>query len=180
MLAANAAFGPLRPTLRRTNPDALQTALQRLRRQANAAPPPAVSPAPSAPPHSVPPPSGDRFPAVTDTPSAQGPRRRLDLARSALLAGRLEEARQYLEQAQLQLVFRPVTPNDDAAPGSSQVAGNVASALSMLGSGDRNGALEYVNRAMAEVSAERRPPPFHGYGYAAQYGSNAMAPPQPQ
>ena len=107
-------------------------------------------------------------------PAPAGPRRRLGLARAALVAGNLEAARQYLEEAQLQLVFRPVTPDNDQPASSSRVASDVASALSMLGSGNSSGALGYVDRAMAEVRpASAEAPQF--YGYAGGYGA-----PQPQ
>jgi hypothetical protein len=87
------------------------------------------------------------------------------MARSALQAGRIEEARQYLEEAQLQLVFRPITPTADDSPGPSRVAGDVASALSMLGAGHTDGALQYVSRAMDEAHSGGFPSPQdHGYG----------------
>jgi len=106
-------------------------------------------------------------------PAPPGPRRHLGMARAALIAGNIDAARQYLEEAQLQLVFRPVTPTDNDPSGGSRVAGEVASALNMLGAGDTNGALEYVDRAMAEVdpaSAPEPAPPPQYYGYAGGYG----------
>ncbi len=96
-------------------------------------------------------------------PRQIGPRARLGMAQASLAAGHIDEARQYLEEAQLQLVFRPVTPTGDEASGSSRIAGDVASALSMLGSGNIGGALDYVNRAMGDARPNGFPPP-QGYG----------------
>jgi hypothetical protein len=93
------------------------------------------------------------------------------MARAALQAGRVEEARQYLEEAQLQFVFRPVTPTSDDNPGSSRVAGEVASALSMLGAGNVRGAVVYIDRAAAEtreVDASSTSPGYSSNSYASQ------------
>ena len=121
--------------------------------------------APAAPPYADP-------TATYSQPRQVGPRARLGMARAALAAGRIDVARQYLEEAQLQLVFRPVTPGVDSAPGESRVAGDVASALSMLGSGDTGGALQYVDRAMGEARAGGYPPP-RGDVYGGLYGGGA-------
>jgi len=96
------------------------------------------------------------------------------MARSALEAGRIEEARQYLEGAQLQLVFRPVTPTGDERPGASHVAGDVASALSMLGAGNTDGAMQFINRAMDEARPGGFPAP-QGYGYGRPSGAAPVA-----
>jgi hypothetical protein len=107
-------------------------------------------------------------------PGAQqptGPHERLQMARAALQAGRVGEAQQYLEEAQLQLVFRPVMPTGDDASVGSRTAGDVASALSMLGSGNISAALYYVDRAMGHM----RPAAFSSQGsYSA--GPYAGAP----
>jgi hypothetical protein len=97
------------------------------------------------------------------------------MARAALEAGRVEEARQYLEEAQLQLVFRPVTPTAGEAIGGSRVAGDVASALSMLGAGNIGGALGYVERAMEQARPAGGYPPPQGYSYGGPYGGAPVA-----
>jgi hypothetical protein len=102
-------------------------------------------------------------------PRQIGPRARLGMARSAIKTGRIEDARQYLEGAQLQLVFRPVSPTGDDRTGGSRVAGDVASALSMLGAGNTDGALQYINRAMDEAPAPQ------GYGYDRPSGGAPLA-----
>jgi hypothetical protein len=111
---------------------------------------------------------------------------RLMQARAALAAGRLEEGRQLLEQAQVQLVLRPVGPEGNS-PGSSVAAGQVAEALSMLGAGDARRAVHYIDLAMAQTrggqaggvqpitangpSASARPmQPGYGFGYGAPPG----------
>lgn len=103
--------------------------------------------------------------AAYGQPRQIGPRARLGMARAALEAGLIEEARQDLEGAQLQLVFRPVTPTGEGRPGASRVAGDVASALSMLGAGNTDGALQYIRRAMDEGRPDGfAAPQRYGYG----------------
>jgi hypothetical protein len=72
-------------------------------------------------------------------------------ARTALAAGRTEEAQRLLEQAQVQLVLRPISPSQDAPVGGSVAAGQVAEALSMLGAGDLLHAIRYINLAVAQA-----------------------------
>lgn len=72
-------------------------------------------------------------------------------ARTALAAGRTDEAQHLLEQAQVQLVLRPVSPSQDAAVGGSVAAGQVAEALNMLGAGDVLHAIRYINLAVAQA-----------------------------
>jgi hypothetical protein len=154
---------------------ALQAALERLRHEPRAAAPQAPPPGPDNTARgddAAPMRSADA--AFGQAPRQNGPRVRLGLARDALQAGRIEEARQYLEQAQLQLVFRPVTPTGDESPGHSRIAGDVASALSMLGAGNTDGALQYLNRAMAETQPGGLPPP-QGFGYGRPLGGAPIA-----
>jgi len=80
------------------------------------------------------------------------PRERLSDARAALAAGHTDEARQLLEQAQVQLVLRPVGPSDGASATTSVAAGQVAEALSMLGAGDVPHAMQYIDLAIAQRS----------------------------
>ncbi len=85
-------------------------------------------------------------------PAPAPPRERLSDARAALAAGHTDEARQLLEQAQVQLVLRPVGPSDDASAATSVAAGQVAEALSMLGAGDVPHAMQYIDLAIAQRS----------------------------
>lgn len=78
------------------------------------------------------------------------PPERLADARAALASGHLDEARQLLEQAQVQLVLRPVGPSNDASGARSVAAGQVAEALSMLGGGDVPHAMQYIDLAIAQ------------------------------
>lgn len=154
---------------------AIQSVLGRLRQQARNVPPPsAAAPADVAADNGY----GEARPgtAAYGQPRQVDPRSRLGMARAALAAGNVESARQYLEEAQLQLVFRPVTPGDDTPQGSSQAAGDVAQALSMLGAGDSGAAMQYINRAMGED----RPggdvqPPLQASGQFAPYGNAPVA-----
>ncbi len=138
---------------------AMKAALERLRHAQPGLAPDLASPQPDIAPrgHAAPVTRG------TDSPYARparqaGPRSRLEMAREALTGGRVDEARQYLEQAQMQLVFRPVTPTGEDAPGGSRMASDVASALSMLGAGNGSGALQYIDRAMTETRPAGNPP----------------------
>ena len=58
-----------------------------------------------------------------------------------------------LEEAQLQLIFRPVGPNGQAESSGSQSATDVARALSALGAGRSDAALRYLDQAMAEMDS---------------------------
>jgi len=148
---------PAQETSRAEARDAAQAVLERLRRV-----PSTGGPAPTATEVAT---GGMGFGA--SDPSYRGsPRARLGSARAALEAGRIDEARTMLEQAQLQLVFRPVTPAGEPAPGASRAAGEVAGALSMLGAGDRGNALRYIDRAMGETGSVGSPPLSQPYGYA--------------
>jgi hypothetical protein len=104
----------------------------------------------------------------------------------ALAAGRVDDARNLLEQAQVQLVFRPIGPSGEMTGTRSVAAGQVAEALSMLGAGDIPRAMQYIDLAMAQANngpmgnvqavtamAPPRggpPPPGYGYGYAPDAG----------
>jgi hypothetical protein len=92
-----------------------------------------------------------------DAPPGPSPRQRLMDARTLLAAGRTDEAQRLLEQAQVQLVFRPVGPSQDASAGGSVAAGQVAEALSMLGAGDVLHAIRYINLAVAQADRGAAP-----------------------
>lgn len=79
------------------------------------------------------------------------PRQRLLDARTALAAGRVGDAEKLLQQAQVQLVLRPVSLSQDASATGSVAAGQVAEALSMLGAGDMQHAMHYINLAAAQA-----------------------------
>ena len=160
--------------LAQSDPAATQAVLDRLRHASPDVAPQAASPGPDITPPGAPPGQGSPAPrgqaaAYGQPPRQIGPNARLGMARAALVAGRIPDAQQYLEEAQLQLVFRPVTPDADDAPGASHVAGDVAAALSMLGAGNISGALQYVDRAMQQPQSGGYPPP-RSYGYGGPYG----------
>jgi hypothetical protein len=157
-----------------SNPGALQATLDRLRQAPPDAAPQAAPPNPDIAARGAKWSSARGPDTAYGQPRQLGPHARLEMARAALVAGRIEEARQYLEEAQLQLVFRPVTPTGDEAPGGSRVAGDVASALSMLGAGNIGGALGYVDRAMEQARSGGYPPP-PGYSYGGPYGGAPVA-----
>jgi hypothetical protein len=125
-------------------PDAREAVLARLRRVA-------PSRVDAATAQTVPDPPPRAVQAAPDPPHAASPRQRLMDARTALAAGRTEEAQHLLEQAQAQLVLRPVSPSQGAAVGGSVAAGQVAEALSMLGAGDVLHAIRYINLAVAQA-----------------------------
>jgi hypothetical protein len=98
----------------------------------------------------------------------------LAAARAALAAGRMEDARRLLQQAQMQLVFRPVgAAGDDSSP-AGKGAADVAQALEALSA--TNGALgrRYVDVAIADLSGSATSPPVedahaHSTGYAPAF-----------
>ena len=96
-------------------------------------------------------------------------------ARTALVAGRTDDARHLLEEAQVQLVFRPVSPSQDSSATGSVAAGQVAEALSMLGAGDVLHAIRYINLAVTQADqgpsvATAAPPPATGNPQPQRYG----------
>jgi hypothetical protein len=119
--------------------------------------------------------------AAADTPppaerAVRGPSpslRRLIAARAALASGHVEDTRRLLQEAQLQLVFRPVgSAEDDPAP-ASRAASDVAHALDALSGNDIALSRGYLDRAVDDVSgratdAVREPPPVTP-GYAPAY-----------
>ena len=153
-------------------PDDREQVIQRLRREANNKPSTAPQPPratqlpneatvqPAAPP-----------PQPAGQPAGPPPQERLLEARNAAAAGRLDEARHLLQQAQVQLVLRPVSPWQNAPAGGSVAAGQVAEALSMLDAGDLPHAIQYINLAVAqagwprEITASSVSPPGQGAYY---------------
>lgn len=100
-------------------------------------------------------------PALADVRRV-APRDRLAKARGAIAAGRIAEAQRLLEEAQLQLVFRPLTPTGGEPSTASRSAGQVADALTMLGSGDPGRAVQFIDQALAESGGAPAavPPPY--------------------
>ncbi len=157
------------PPSARSDPDLPDAVVNRLRRESRThnqleqdaaralAPPAAPAPAPQ-----------ERLP--------QGP---LYAGRAALAAGRLDEARQALEQAQVQLASWPVGPYDETSSNGSVAAGQVAEALSMLGAGDIPHAMQYIDLAIAQRNRQAglplaRPVPLSGDGVPAQTNGAAQ------
>jgi hypothetical protein len=145
-------------------PDAREAVLTRLRRES----PPRSDASSRADALS----RGVNVQVASDQTRITSPRQRLMDARSALAAGRTDDARQLLEQAQVQLVFRPVNPSQDASASGSVAAGQVAEALSMLGAGDVLHAIRYINLAVAQAD--------QGPTFAPAAPQPVTRPPQPQ
>jgi hypothetical protein len=113
-------------------------------------------------------------PAVAEAPRPPSlARQRLERARTALLSGRIDDARRLLQEVQVQLVFRPVGPGADDTPTAGQGAAAVARALGSLG-GDPAQSQQYIERAIEEVAGaspqgiESASGPLPG-GYAPAY-----------
>jgi predicted nucleic acid-binding Zn-ribbon protein len=145
------AAAPARPVSRNASPPdasaagSAESVLDRLRQQ------PAAQPAAA--------------PAQAVTPAFREPRHissreRLMMARDALAGGRTADARQLLEEAQLQLVFRPVGPDDGAPPPGNPEARLVADALRSLGAGDPQRAITAVDQALAGGQAAPAGSPY--------------------
>jgi len=85
-------------------------------------------------------------------PPIPSPRRRLLDARAALLAGRIDAAESLLQQARMQLILRPNTPNE--AVSGSYAGGQVAVALRMLNDGDVQQAIVMIDMAIEQAERE--------------------------
>ena len=149
----------------------MQAALDRLRHEASG---PNPQPPPSATDNSVRHENASGADLAQNEPRQIAPHSRLAMARAALQTGRVDEARQYLEEAQLQLVFRPVTPTDGGSVGTSRLASDVASALSMLGAGNTSAALQYLDRAMGP-DVPRGYATQQSYVFRGPYGGAPLA-----
>jgi hypothetical protein len=171
-IAARAAPSSSRPAP--PDPDSPEAVVNKLRRQAEPYSQVALD-------------AANARPVVPAEQRSAPSRQRLRDARAALAAGRIDEARSVLEQAQVQLVLRPVGPDENGPNTGSVAAGQVAEALSMLGAGDVPRAMRYIELAMAQmitshaelpaVTAEpsrdrANPPPDYGYAYAPGDWSN--------
>lgn len=119
----------------RQDPDDTRSVLARLRQT-----PPPPEPA-AAPPNVQPPPAGP-------SPSL----RRLIAARAALANGRIDEARRLLQEAQLQLVFRPVGSAGDNGAAAAHAAAEVARALEALSANDAAQSRAHIDRAVDDAT----------------------------
>ncbi len=99
--------------------------------------------------------------------------RRLVAARSALANGQIEETRRLLQEAQLELVFRPVGSAGEAPGSNSRTASDVAHALEALSGADLSASRGYIDRAVdnssgspADAADRMYPPAVPGYAPA--------------
>jgi hypothetical protein len=98
----------------------------------------------------------------------------LAAARAALSNGQIEDARRLLQQAQLQLVFRPIDAPGDEPQGTGRGASDVAHALDALSANDVPLSRRYVDVAVADISGAAASPPIQeterrASGYAPAY-----------
>ncbi|MGD0107231.1 MAG: hypothetical protein ABSC06_24815 [Rhodopila sp.] len=107
-------------------------------------------------------------------PSASPSLPGLASARAALVSGRIEEARRLLQQAQLQLVFRPVSEDGDDSPSANKGSADVAHALEALSANDIPLSHRYIDIAVADLAGTGINPPLQETqirttGYAPAY-----------
>jgi hypothetical protein len=101
-------------------------------------------------------------------------------ARSALASGQIDEARRLMQQAQLQLVFRPIDSPGGNPDAAGKGASDVARALEALSANDIPRSRRYVEIAIDDVSGTPGKPPttppvqesgLRSSGYAPAYPS---------
>jgi hypothetical protein len=124
------------PSPPRQEADNAQSVLARLRQAA-----PSVVAAPEAPP-----------PAERINRGPSPSLRRLIAARAALASGQIEDTRRLLQEAQLQLVFRPVGSAEDDPVPAGRAASDVAHALDALSGNDIALSRGYIDRAVDDAS----------------------------
>jgi hypothetical protein len=100
--------------------------------------------------------------------------RRLIAARAALASGQIEDARRMLQEAQLQLVFRPVGSTEVDPVPAGQAASDVAHALDALSGNDLALSRSYIDRAVDDASGRPADPAARqeapsSTGYAPAY-----------
>jgi hypothetical protein len=98
----------------------------------------------------------------------------LAAARAALANGKVEDARRLLQQAQLQLVFRPVSAAGDDSPAAGKGAADVARALDALSANDVPLSRRYIDIAVNDLAGTGTNPPgqdtpVRTSGYAPAY-----------
>jgi hypothetical protein len=144
--------------------DDTQSVLARLRQLT---PAPAPAPAPAQP--------ADLSPPQEARPRPPSPSlSRLAAARAALSNGQIEGARRLLQEAQLQLVFRPIDAPGDEPQAAGKGASDVAHALDALSANDVPLSRRYVDAAVADISGVTTSPPIQASegrpsGYAPAY-----------
>ena len=80
---------------------------------------------------------------------------RLTAARTALVNGRIGDARRLLQEAQLQLVFRPVETAGDDPPSVGNGAADVGRALEALSANDVPLSRRYIDIALNDLAGIR-------------------------
>ena len=157
LAAARLATSPPPPP--RENIEDAQSVLARLRQLA----PTVVQPADNPPPV-------EQRPRPVPSPSLP----KLAAARAALAGGRIDDARRLLQEAQLQLVFRPVSALGDGPPSAGQGAADVAHALEALSANDVPLSRRYIEVAIGDLSGNATSAPIResrmrATGYAPAY-----------
>jgi hypothetical protein len=104
---------------------------------------------------------------------------RLTAARSALANGRIDDARRLLQEAQLQLVFRPVGAADEDPPSVGKGASDVANALEALSANDVPLGRRYIDIAMADLSGAGSSPPVAPIQESQMRAATGYAPAYP-
>lgn len=124
----------------------------------------------------------------SDSPTATEPRQpeprfsqgsspslpKLNAARVALASGRIDEARRLLQEAQLQLVFRPINISGDEQPLAGKGAADVAHALEALSANNISLSRRYIDIAADDLSGGGMNAPaqvsdLRATGYAPAY-----------
>ncbi|HEX3573023.1 MAG TPA: hypothetical protein VHU42_00360 [Rhodopila sp.] len=151
---------PPLPQQPRPSAEDTQSVLARLRQ---------LTPAPTLPADTPPAPAQEIRPRA---PSPSLPR--LAAARTALINGQIEDARRLLQEAQLQLVFRPVDAPGDEPQAAGKGASDVAHALDALSANDVALSRRYVDVAVADISGAAVSPQMQeterrASGYAPAY-----------
>jgi hypothetical protein len=145
----------------------MQSVLARLRQSGSAQQGPAA-PAQNLQPARAP------APTKSDRPANMPALPRLMLARAAMVANRADDAVRLLQEAQLQLVFRPVDTNGVSPDGVGQAASSVARSLEALSANNVANGIRFVDQAIANLNGNgtNSPPTqsdLRSTGYAPAY-----------
>jgi hypothetical protein len=144
----------------------MQSVLARLRQSG---PSQAAAPAPAQPNQQA-----TRAPDRAARPADQPALPRLTAARAALGAGRMDDAVRLLQEAQLQLVFRPVDTSAANPEGIGQGASDVARALEALSGNNVPNGMRFIDQAIGDLNGNRTNSPaalsdLRSTGYAPAY-----------
>jgi hypothetical protein len=155
---------PPLPVAPRQEVDDTQSVLARLRQ---IAPSTVQRPEPPSPAESRPP---EPKAAPASSPSLP----KLNAARTALASGRIDDARRLLQEAQLQLVFRPVNISGDEQPLAGRSAADVAHALEALSANNISLSRRYIDTAVDDLTgngtaASAQASELRSTGYAPAY-----------